>query len=1135
MITKKNVNWTGQQGVALLFALGILSMLLILGLAFVANSLLAQKVAANNSNRSQAKMLAQSGISRMVISLMYYQELVAEKGYSVKDYSDVYSVGDPDTSSDAKKDGLLGEKSKLIPSGMASRYDVDTDLHGEWIYFTAKEDIDSSITQDKIIGRIAYQMLPAARTSNINMEHLLRGVYDFDEPGNPDGTTDTTPDRRIPWDIRWGFDINELNLDASDVLKKWQTKHAPKNEAEFKAKTYAAFFEAYGGKSETGGDPPLFSASDPDLVEKKAWIKRWLAEGSVPAEPEVYSYQADNVDGQVRQDIKTYHRFNLGKIDDIAPTEDIWYARFDTADKNNTQAVENLTAESEPFRANDSLTPLGVGLPFLKLIGSSPGTFGNIADRRRQIAANLNDYCDSDSVPTSDVEAEDWKNRLSTDDPEGETAPWPKFTGNEKTPYINEFAFGFNINPTVVDPNLPTMKIKADVKAELAAELISIYEETPSDPYTLYVNLPASGFTFNLEVKAKIKITYKATETSPQEETTVTAGKTFPIKLATGTEESPVSDIREIVFATDPDSDSDLWKSGYAVNHLNLSLSDSTVELSGDENGVISNVVDGKYSSSVELTHVSFAVKSFDFKVQGMTLTKQESVGAATKEVGVDFVRWDKSYTSPEISLFQNVAGYQASGENAGFIVINAGEETGGETGGETGEETGGETGKLVDVKDQKIYLAGMQARDPRQNLNVKENLKGDGYDEDASDWRTFSDINWIYNTKEDTYDKGLLSMEIKFNADTVGNSFVQGLVNGVSNPSDKEKKKESDGITETVVGDNEEVADPAWSDDDSDHHLSTAYIRNAPMKSLWELGAIHRAKAWQTINLKSAAKPGDISSPVDREDMIQDPGWDGDGTTYEGGDGGILEQVKLQDKAYSYGKVDVNMLCDSDSINPDFTWRDLEIGNAIFYKLKIGQDLVKCENLSFNTTGNELIPSSCTIEKVGDKKTKISTTPPGASLIKATDRPFDNRAQFLDWNDGTEEICSLANGFGLIPSATYNNLTDAAREEIVGKTINLLKADTTPPTYIQFVVVAQTIRDLEGEIVRFDSEGKPFAPHTSQFGVFDVKADSEKSENDPDKYAYYDEITGEVKLLVSVENNPVTKQIVIRQIEYID
>lgn len=1107
MITKKNANWAGQQGVALLFALGILSMLLILGLAFVANSLLAQKVAANNSNRSQAKMLAQSGISRMVISLMYYQELVAEKGYSVKDYSDVYSVGDPDTSSDAKKDGLLGEKSKLIPSGMASRYDVDTDLHGEWIYFTAKEDIDSSTTQDKIIGRIAYQMLPAARTSNINMEHLLRGVYDFDEPGNPDGTTDTTPDRRIPWDVRWGFDINELNLDASDVLKEWQTTHAPENEAEFKAKTYAAFFEAYGGKSETGGDPPLFSASDPDLVEKKAWVKRWLAEGTVPAEPEVYHYQAGNVDGQVLQNIKTYHRFNLGKIDDIDSTDDIWYARFDTADKNNLQAVENLTAKSEQFRANDSLTPRGVGLPFLKLIGSSPGSFSNIEERRRQIAANLNDYCDEDSIPTSDVPAEEWVDGLAADS-SIDTA-WPRYTGNEKTPYINEFAFGFNINPSVEKKSSPqTMKIKADVKAELAAELISMYEKTPENTYTLYMGLPASEFTLTLAMKAEIEV--KETDTS--EPTTITVEKEVPLKFAPESETGSALDVRKMEFG------SSLWKDGYALNHLELQLKEDGSDSAAAGEAVLDCSKDiSSTAVLVTLKKVRFAIKSFTFKVHGIALTREQTVDGATSEYGVDFVRWNESFSAPELVLFSDLAGYDAS---SGF-----------------NEATSG-TFSVTDDKLKKVYLAGMQARDPRQNLNVKQNLSSDAdYDADKSDWRTFSDIKWVeYDSSiagDNHYDDGVLSMKVDFAAETIADSFENGLVNkDVSNPSNREK--DADGV---VVGDHETETDPAWrteagaaeGDPETEHHLSTAYIRNAPMKSLWELGVIHRAKAWQTINLKSAAKPGDISSPVDREDMIQEPDWDGDGTTYEGGDGGILEQVKLQDKAYSYGKVDVNMLCDSDSINPDFTWRDLEIGNAIFYKLKIGQDLVKCENLSFNTTGNELIPSGTTEET-------ISTTHPGASLIKATDRPFDNRAQFLDWNDGTEKICSLANGFGLIPSDTYNNLTDAAREEIIGKTINLLKADTTPPTYIQFVVVAQTIRDLEGEIVRFDSEGKPFAPHTSQFGVFDVvMADSGKSENDPDKYAYYDEITGEVKLLVSVENNPVTKQIVIRQIEYID
>ena len=1112
---KRRTYQQNQRGVALLFALGVLSLLLIMGLAFVANSLLAQKIANNNSSRSQAKMLAQSAISRMAISLMYYQykatnpptgaaytSFIPANFMDVRSYYDLVGAagGEPNHSDIAAADGLRNEDSKLIPGTWLTTYDIASDLRGEWSYITA-EDEDG---EDRIVGRVAYQLIPMTTTAQINLDHNLRGVYNQGDPS------------RKPWRIRIGADINELNLNETTVLNGWETSEAPANEDDMEASTFDAFFNAY--------KDTLFAT---DKENKEAWLRRWFIDGTVAADPEYYLY---NPSGQSRE---YYHRFNLGELDSDAGTiTDEWYDRLGGVAKNSEDAVEELAGNSVEFKITDKWTPAGVGLPFLKFIGNSSGSFESLAVRRHQIAANLNDYCDSDSIPTSDVSAELWKENLNTSDI---STGWPKYTGNEKTPYINEFAFGFNINPTVENTTSATgMKIKADVNADLAAELISIYEETPSDPYTLYVNLPASGFTFNLEVKAKIKITYKATETSPQEETTVTAEKTFPIKLATGTEESPVSDIREIVFATG------LWKSGYAVNHLNLSLSDSTVELSGDENGVISDVVTGKYSSSVELTHVSFAVKPFDFKVQGMTLTKQESVGAATKEVGVDFVRWDKSYTSPEISLFQNVEGYQASGENAGFIDINANINA---------NITAGKTGEFaVDVEDQKIYLAGMQARDPRQNLNVKENLKGDGYDEDASDWRTFSDINWIYNTKEDTYDKGLLSMEIKFNADTVGNSFDQGLVNGVSNPSDKEKKKESDGITETVVGDNEEVADPAWSDDDSDHHLSTAFIRNAPMRSLWELGVIHRGKAWQTINLTNAMRPGAETEPIRNEDMRQpgdgDSTWEESGTSFAGGDGGLLEQVKIADGAYCYGKLNVNMLSNNLTLNPDYTTWDDQMGSALFYNIYRGQSIGDLFGDTFPGDGQPIPGTQILWEAPEDSPVVAATDSAVVDAMKqAVDKfsatypnykdPFENRAQFLAWK--TDDGRCLANGFGIVTN--YASLPDAQREEIIGKTINLIKGSNSVSNMIRFVVVAQTIRDMDGTIARIQYDGT-VKTKDCKYGTFDVDDDGSAFPADfpeNDKLLYFDEITGEVKLLVTMENNPTTGQIIVRQIEYIE
>ena len=65
-----------ERGVALLFALGLLSMLLILGLAFVGNAIVAQKVAVNNSSRTQARMLAVSAVNRAAASIMLYQHQI---------------------------------------------------------------------------------------------------------------------------------------------------------------------------------------------------------------------------------------------------------------------------------------------------------------------------------------------------------------------------------------------------------------------------------------------------------------------------------------------------------------------------------------------------------------------------------------------------------------------------------------------------------------------------------------------------------------------------------------------------------------------------------------------------------------------------------------------------------------------------------------------------------------------------------------------------------------------------------------------------------------------------------------------------------------------------------------------------
>ena len=88
----------------------------------------------------------------------------------------------------------------------------------------------------------------------------------------------------------------------------------------------------------------------------------------------------------------------------------------------------------------------------------------------------------------------------------------------------------------------------------------------------------------------------------------------------------------------------------------------------------------------------------------------------------------------------------------------------------------------------------------------------------------------------------------------------------------------------------------------------STAYIRNEPMRSLWELGAIHRGYPNQTINLKQFTEKADWATAGK--------------VTYAEGDAGMLDQVKIGPLLFVEGKVNANMR------NPQ-VWEDLLGGIA--------------------------------------------------------------------------------------------------------------------------------------------------------------------------------------------------------------
>lgn len=1078
-----------ESGVALLFALGILSLLLVLGLAFASNALLAQKVAYNNSSRSQAKLLAQSAISRIAIAMMYYQYQADAKGIIPVNYSAIYSDGADGIDEDGNvfADGLYSTDDSLLTpptSSVSASFEANSNTYKlpKWAFIFDKPKGEDD---RKIIGRIAYQQVidDEKGISKINLDNVLHGIYQETDPA------------RIPWNNRWGKSINELNLGSSTPFKEWQETLAPESASDLDISSLADFFNAYSDPSEPFSD---YTNVNSDGYKNKNFVERWFTGGKTKAEPEFYRYDISSTE------YKSLHRFNLGDLDKCYLGDDKWYDRFRkdtslTINKNTDEILTKLAADSKEFNLTEDLTPPDTGIPFLKQIANEQGTFDSLATRRKQIAANLNDYCDPDSIPTSDFPATNWSVE------EGVTEP--TFTGNERTPYIYELGYKLEIYHQA-DGATKTKGFEVDVTNKQlgfqlalfpAVKLAQIYENIPDD----FQKFIFKNSVKEISLKGKIieatyngiKYKYRNAEGNEVEASSPASGT---IKVADVADKeitfepkwsiTPSTETGKLPLNKPNDADNnisfDLPLNGYPFGEAKdsnnwhgekyqtgvaglfdkeilIKVVESTTSL--DPKDIVS--VSGP--TSVEITKVNVS----EVTVKRGALLLQGQLKDTSSPFGVDFVRAPQR---EENSLkFNDPTGSSLS---------------------------------LSQAEDFTFLLGGIRGMDPRQNLNEDDWHVSARATAGTSPWDAVMDVS----TGTPVTGKA----NVLHGSDApAAHPFDPGEASDVdASKYDPEKNVYSNG--------------PAWGDDTN--HLSTAYIRNAPMQSLWELGVIHRGAAWQTLNLKAAGAPGGGGS-ISPSDMKQLGNvWDTTpGTTYAAGDGGILEQVKLTEETYCFGKVNINMLAK----RPDETipgesprFYDSQMAEALFYKIRYGQEISNFEETN-TTSGTEISSPSNLVP----------------ALTSDMNRPFASRTQFLDWKYSTG---SLSNAFGLVD---MTSASDAQQEEIVGKTINLLKAEPSASNIIQFIVVAQTIRDVGGTIVKINPDDGTAVSLPCSLGSFDAyryknnsdstsATDSGKADQSQDDYLYFDEITSEVKMLVTLEKvSEVTGQIVVTSIEYLD
>ncbi|MBR7103822.1 MAG: hypothetical protein IKC65_02665 [Lentisphaeria bacterium] len=1133
-----------ENGVALLFALGLLSLMAILGTAFVTNSLMTQKTAANLGARAQAQVYFDSAVNRILISMM---AALAQDG-GPADFANIYST---DNDGKGRFENVQLNKADQLTDEATSKMNAFVPKQPE--HKGSKMKAAWSYIRDntgKIVARMAYQVLPAS-VSSISLDRVLLGIYNHNSDDTANfGKPDENGTRAVAtsWNTRIGRDISEFNLgfaSGADAPFRMEWKYSTAGAyagAQFPENIYTG--SGYSQESPFCAVPSfedffagvmyknvIKGTTDEIDTKQQLWFKRWFTD-SKEAVPEVF-YRGE--DGKELAPT-AYHRFNVGKLDTAGA--DMWYRRLKSFPKAGTEDDKKLYRNSK--NALDDLLqrdaqkylvdvfPDRGGLPYLRMIGADARSFDNLEDRRRQIAANLNDYCDSDSIPTSDEDPKRWGTIGYV--PPGNTKILlvPKYTGNEKTPYINELALGFKVRPTVAQCTWPqtakdafaavntTVTVKQEhFEPQLLAELIRIYKEVEVGTNT---NFKAwlNNISFKLDAGFSCEVTYHFIDTEK------TPG-TFTFDSAAGAA-TEVSDSYvfkpkdgDLAFESSCNVDADFSK-GYRVHkvdfksHVNINTFHVpgkllTLNVGKAINSVLSSNLDAAGVKLDDISGISFKLTKLELHVKDIQFDLR-AAGLFNDNGGMDFV----NITYGDITVPD--AGILPMEFEAGALKIPA-----------------------SPFDWNVIYVTGMEARDPRQNLNFKKAADIYNFKNAKTDWvckpKVQNRLNLASMPIADTF--GTFTI-----VDNGGTVTMEGLVNSCSNPSapfSSTDRFSADGDGKGVPGedyDQEKVSDPAWPV--SGKGMSTAYIRNAPMTSLWELGAIHRATAWETINLKHGLNkegkrvrgndnyfPGNLTSP---------------GVPYGSGDGLLLDQVKLTDRVRSHGQLDVNMLLTSTG-----GW-DNHIFKALYHNIILGHEIG-----DLYTTPVAMPASTYRTLKANDVTetviNKMKTEPAGHPANKPDPKSYTSRVDFIAGPDDPSGTSAAfpANGFGM--DTDWDNKPDAQQEELIGKTANLLTAGKNTPSTVHAVVIVQTIKGVSADsdnkvtVVRpaFKKDGTALAPvpqKEKDKNEFDLQsfADSDGKTN----YVYFDEITSELRALVTikvVEDKDNAKRLQLYNIQY--
>ena len=873
-----------RRGIALVFTLGILGLLTVLALGFASTAMISRKVAYNTANVTTAQMLAQSALERVRLALFkgIPENMIYSRPASGNiDYDWLWKL----------HTDLDGVNLYTFPDN----YSSSTSGLPAWQYVKG--------TKGEIIGRFAY----VVKTEKGKLDpsvHYGEKIF----PLNPDNDYET-PAGPADSLLRKGKSEAEIDFfnfkPAVDILTT-NKKMTMLNEIKARSDGSAGaegYLHRYGRFAELSDLANKLEVTD---TAEKAKLYNVFEFCSSP-DPEAF-WLDRNGNGKIERE-EFYHRFNLGAR--LPYTRDA--NGMITASQWDNMKIDDLLADTKLYsesvvsvNASNVTEPVTGGIPWLKNwkynpSETEPSNEWNDDLVKKQIAANIIQYCRSESSPTvTDL----------ADDADWIADPGPAVAGIGRHPFVNEVGVALSVMPNVTPiPNSDgstSYSLQYSFEFNCGVELIDMFHIAS-----------LSDKTIKIKVLGSYSFKYWNPEKGKYEE--YTDGK---IELNLDSSTSSANTLT--------------WSDGYSSFWLEKLNSSFVLPVAP----VVFTVTDVASVDDVpaRISDIRFYVKKVVVEYDG-------------KQRDFAYVSAGKSEKETPVFIFE--------GKQAFDLKANT----------------------------NHIFVTAWQTDDPRVNHYSSDWKRTDKYDDKA-------DYKSVY--------------------DTAG---TPGKVNSTVTCENSNE----------TIQDIEMRTDPAAKS--ATARISTAYIRHAPMESLWELGAISRAEKWKTLNL---TKTDTTNSKLGQAD--------GGGGKYADGDGAILDQVKLTSKIASYGKINLNT--DSHGVL-----------HALFAGIKTGADALYSDYR--RGTDYPLMEHDAVVETNDCLLCKI------ASISSHT--PLKTRAELLagDQNHADANVRSL---LGVISAKLVNPSvqTDAEREQIIGKVINLTKAEST--NEINVVILAQTIKDIGPE-----------------------------------------------------------------------